>query len=283
MASGHSLPQINLGVHGGTQRGSHKSCNTRVKVDPFSIHTLLHSVLPLLVSVLERSFWKTIQEILPFMSEPLQVSYTRAFDDGPRNFELWSSDVDDTCAGTPSPNYHTTPTGDVSALDRFSVHRCLTRRVFSGTGLELVTKPATIRYLYHSATAASECSSTCSLNDAVLSTCVSGYGETGHIDRGVWDDVIKTVVVNSTFLQAIHLVSFLCATPCIYRYIRLFINITLLKVHESYWLAIVSLNQVTKTVPELAPSNQTSAPCQQEAFESDRFKFHQPLYTMGSQ
>ncbi|GFT68801.1 hypothetical protein TNCV_684521 [Trichonephila clavipes] len=24
----------------------------------------------------------------------------------------------------PSPNYHTTPTGDVSALDRFSVHRC---------------------------------------------------------------------------------------------------------------------------------------------------------------
>ncbi|GFT65490.1 uncharacterized protein TNCV_583551 [Trichonephila clavipes] len=41
---------------------------------------------------------------------------------------------------------------DVSALDRFSVHRCPTRRVFSGTGLELVTKPATVRYLYHSAT-----------------------------------------------------------------------------------------------------------------------------------
>ncbi|GFT74811.1 retrovirus-related Pol polyprotein from transposon opus [Trichonephila clavipes] len=34
---------------------------------------------------------------------------------------------------------------DVSALDRFRVHRCPTRRVFSGTGLELVTKPATIR------------------------------------------------------------------------------------------------------------------------------------------
>ncbi|GFV25369.1 uncharacterized protein TNCV_1146401 [Trichonephila clavipes] len=43
---------------------------------------------------------------------------------------------------------------DVSALDRFNVHRCPTRRVFSGTGLELVTRPATIRYLYHSATAA---------------------------------------------------------------------------------------------------------------------------------
>ncbi|GFX93946.1 uncharacterized protein TNCV_3413091 [Trichonephila clavipes] len=45
---------------------------------------------------------------------------------------------------------------DISALDRFSVHRCPTRRVFNGTGLELVTKPATIRYLYHSATMASK-------------------------------------------------------------------------------------------------------------------------------
>ncbi|GFW84233.1 uncharacterized protein TNCV_4878961 [Trichonephila clavipes] len=43
---------------------------------------------------------------------------------------------------------------DVSALDRFNVHRCPTRRVFSGTGIELETKQATIRYLYHSATAA---------------------------------------------------------------------------------------------------------------------------------
>ncbi|GFW20016.1 uncharacterized protein TNCV_867221 [Trichonephila clavipes] len=43
---------------------------------------------------------------------------------------------------------------DVSALDRFNVHRCPTRRVFSGTRLELVTRQATIRYLYHLATAA---------------------------------------------------------------------------------------------------------------------------------
>ncbi|GFS90903.1 uncharacterized protein TNCV_3027541 [Trichonephila clavipes] len=43
---------------------------------------------------------------------------------------------------------------DVSALDRFNVHRCPTQRVFSGTGLEPVTKQATVRYLYHSATAA---------------------------------------------------------------------------------------------------------------------------------
>ncbi|GFY04527.1 uncharacterized protein TNCV_4416131 [Trichonephila clavipes] len=41
---------------------------------------------------------------------------------------------------------------DVSALDRFNVHCCPTRRVFSGTGLELVTRQATFRYRYHSAT-----------------------------------------------------------------------------------------------------------------------------------
>ncbi|GFU77408.1 ATP-binding cassette sub-family A member 1 [Trichonephila clavipes] len=37
--------------------------------------------------------------------------YMRAFGDGPCNFEPWSSDEDHTRAGTPSPNYHTTPTG----------------------------------------------------------------------------------------------------------------------------------------------------------------------------
>ncbi|GFT28751.1 uncharacterized protein TNCV_3584851 [Trichonephila clavipes] len=35
-----------------------------------------------------------------------------------------------------------------------SASSCPTRRVFSGTGLELVTRQVTIRYLYHSATAA---------------------------------------------------------------------------------------------------------------------------------
>ncbi|GFS92763.1 uncharacterized protein TNCV_1161751 [Trichonephila clavipes] len=50
----------------------------------------------------------------------------------------------------------TTPhqTEDVSALVRFNMHRCPTRRVFSGTGLELAIRQATIRYLYRSATAA---------------------------------------------------------------------------------------------------------------------------------
>ncbi|GFW49231.1 uncharacterized protein TNCV_3057411 [Trichonephila clavipes] len=42
---------------------------------------------------------------------------------------------------------------DVLALDRFNAHRSATRRVFSDTGLELVTRPATIQYLDHSATA----------------------------------------------------------------------------------------------------------------------------------
>ncbi|GFV57815.1 uncharacterized protein TNCV_3071941 [Trichonephila clavipes] len=41
----------------------------------------------------------------------VQPSYTRAFGDGPRHFEPWSSDQDDTGAGTPSPNNHTTSTG----------------------------------------------------------------------------------------------------------------------------------------------------------------------------
>ncbi|GFY25551.1 uncharacterized protein TNCV_2486711 [Trichonephila clavipes] len=51
---------------------------------------------------------------------------------------------------TLSPNYHTTPTGGLSALDRFNMLHCPTRRVFSGTGLELLTRQATFRYLYHS-------------------------------------------------------------------------------------------------------------------------------------
>ncbi|GFX69760.1 tigger transposable element-derived protein 1 [Trichonephila clavipes] len=44
--------------------------------------------------------------------------------------------------------------GRDSALDRFNVHRCPTRWVFSGTGIEHVRRQATIQYLYHSATAA---------------------------------------------------------------------------------------------------------------------------------
>ncbi|GFS75475.1 hypothetical protein TNCV_1640811 [Trichonephila clavipes] len=39
----------------------------------------------------------------------------------------------------PSPNYDTTPTGGCLSSRPFNVHRCPTRRVFSGTGLELMT------------------------------------------------------------------------------------------------------------------------------------------------
>ncbi|GFS71702.1 hypothetical protein TNCV_2995031 [Trichonephila clavipes] len=52
------------------------------------------------------------------------------------------------------PNYLTTPTGGRLSSRKLIVHRSHTRRDFSGTGLELVTRPATIRYLNHSATAA---------------------------------------------------------------------------------------------------------------------------------
>ncbi|GFW89310.1 hypothetical protein TNCV_3966001 [Trichonephila clavipes] len=55
--------------------------------------------------------------------------YTKAFGNRARNFEPWSSDVDDT-----SPLLTTTPHQweNVSALDRFNVHRCPT----CDTGIE---------------------------------------------------------------------------------------------------------------------------------------------------
>ncbi|GFW42797.1 hypothetical protein TNCV_473871 [Trichonephila clavipes] len=44
-------------------------------------------------------------------SRQINPGYPRAFSDGSRNLERWSSDVDDTYASTPSSNYHITPTG----------------------------------------------------------------------------------------------------------------------------------------------------------------------------
>ncbi|GFX78293.1 hypothetical protein TNCV_5136401 [Trichonephila clavipes] len=74
--------------------------------------------------------------------------YTGAFDNGPRNFELWSSDEDDNRAGTPSPNYYTTYTGESlrsPQIKRTSVPP--TRRVFSGAELELMASKPRVRYL----------------------------------------------------------------------------------------------------------------------------------------
>ncbi|GFT53112.1 hypothetical protein TNCV_4232441 [Trichonephila clavipes] len=57
------------------------------------------------------------------------LHYTRAFGDGTRNFEPWSSD-DRLLLLSITPQKGE----DVSALDRFNVHRSSTRQAFSGTG-----------------------------------------------------------------------------------------------------------------------------------------------------
>ncbi|GFU50477.1 uncharacterized protein TNCV_4456121 [Trichonephila clavipes] len=85
---------------------------------------------------------------------------------------------------------------DVSALDRFNVHRCPTRRVFSGTGLELVTRQATIRYIYHSATAA-----TYSGPYTVLRKCSDVLFE---IDRPNFLNKTDTELVHSVPLRHFH-------------------------------------------------------------------------------
>ncbi|GFV18483.1 hypothetical protein TNCV_4469191 [Trichonephila clavipes] len=58
--------------------------------------------------------------ILPRTPKP--NSNERAFANGPRYFEPWSSDEDDTFAGNPSPNFRTTPMGGRLSLDIFNVH-----------------------------------------------------------------------------------------------------------------------------------------------------------------
>ncbi|GFV58528.1 hypothetical protein TNCV_4933131 [Trichonephila clavipes] len=51
-------------------------------------------------------------------------SYTRAFSDGSRNFESWSSDEDDICELT-LPLLTSTPTGGRLSIDRSNVHHPL--------------------------------------------------------------------------------------------------------------------------------------------------------------
>ncbi|GFV51720.1 uncharacterized protein TNCV_1320761 [Trichonephila clavipes] len=72
------------------------------------------------------------------------IGYTRAFGDGPRNFEhgqvTWTTPELAPPLLTPTPHQRE----DVSALGRFNVHRCPTRRVFNGIGLELVARPIPI-------------------------------------------------------------------------------------------------------------------------------------------
>ncbi|GFU34504.1 hypothetical protein TNCV_1992441 [Trichonephila clavipes] len=78
--------------------------------------------------------------------------YSSSFGDGPNNFEPRSSDEDDTGTGTPSPNFHITPTRECLSFGRCNVRHPPTRRVFSGTGLELMTRRLRVHYLDHSAT-----------------------------------------------------------------------------------------------------------------------------------
>ncbi|GFV15940.1 hypothetical protein TNCV_801441 [Trichonephila clavipes] len=52
-------------------------------------------------------------------------SYTRAFGDGPRNFEPWSRTWTTPELAPPPPNYHTTTGVTFQLLDRFNVHAAL--------------------------------------------------------------------------------------------------------------------------------------------------------------
>ncbi|GFV38438.1 hypothetical protein TNCV_4393191 [Trichonephila clavipes] len=49
-------------------------------------------------------------------------SCTRAFGDGPRNFEPWSSNENDNRADIPSTNFDTTSTGGRLSFDIFYEH-----------------------------------------------------------------------------------------------------------------------------------------------------------------
>ncbi|GFW08657.1 hypothetical protein TNCV_2776781 [Trichonephila clavipes] len=53
----------------------------------------------------------------------LLCDYSRVFGDGPRNFEPWPSDGDDTGAGTTSANFHSRPEGGRLSFDIFNMHR----------------------------------------------------------------------------------------------------------------------------------------------------------------
>ncbi|GBM00937.1 hypothetical protein AVEN_151392-1 [Araneus ventricosus] len=54
---------------------------------------------------------------------------------GPRNFQHRSDDEDDTLVGTPSPNFHATPTrGRLATTYDLICNRPHTRQIFSGIG-----------------------------------------------------------------------------------------------------------------------------------------------------
>ncbi|GBN98685.1 hypothetical protein AVEN_137680-1 [Araneus ventricosus] len=76
------------------------------------------------------------------------------FWDGPRNFEPWSLDEDDTWVGIPSPNFHATPTGGrLTTTYDLRCNRPHTRRIFSGNAFRTWSPPAPKPRPYHWATA----------------------------------------------------------------------------------------------------------------------------------
>lgn len=60
---------------------------------------------------------------------------------GPRCFDLWSDDVVNTRVGTPSPNFHTTPTEAHLTHDRFNMQQAQQHNGFS---MEVRLEPTTI-------------------------------------------------------------------------------------------------------------------------------------------
>ncbi|GFV85943.1 hypothetical protein TNCV_203231 [Trichonephila clavipes] len=63
--------------------------------------------------------WLVCHDLEPSTTKDPSCSYTRDFGGGPSKFHPQSSDEDDTCAGTPSPNFHTIPSAGRLSLDRF--------------------------------------------------------------------------------------------------------------------------------------------------------------------
>ncbi|GFV19874.1 uncharacterized protein TNCV_481001 [Trichonephila clavipes] len=78
-----------------------------------NIHRVIADIRPQMLEKVIESWTSRLDYIQAsrgsHMPEIIFKIYTRAFDDEPRNFKLWSSDEDETGASTPSPNYHTTP------------------------------------------------------------------------------------------------------------------------------------------------------------------------------
>ncbi|GFW12484.1 hypothetical protein TNCV_817371 [Trichonephila clavipes] len=72
----------------------------------------------------------------------------RAFGNGHHNFKPWSSDEDDTRAGTPSPNYHTNGR-TIELSTNLTCIASLHNGTFSSTELELMTLQLRVRYLDH--------------------------------------------------------------------------------------------------------------------------------------